>query len=101
MEQRGQEYDSWEELVEKAIDAEAKASLQPSSILREMDQRCLRGKQSAYFNVTKSQTSCTRYSHSKPVKKLLPLLAPKPSNSSLAGSSKTSDKKTWKDKKKH
>lgn len=29
MEQRGRELDCWEELVEKAIDAEAKASLNP------------------------------------------------------------------------
>lgn len=40
MGQRGRELDSWDELVEKAIDAEAKASLQPTSIIREMDQRC-------------------------------------------------------------
>ena len=47
MEQRGRELDSWEELVEKAINAEAKASLQPPSILREMDQRCQRGNRPA------------------------------------------------------
>ena len=34
IEQKGRELDSWEELVEKAIDAEAKASLQPPSFLR-------------------------------------------------------------------
>lgn len=34
MEQRGRELDSWDELVEKAINAEAKTSLQPSPILR-------------------------------------------------------------------
>lgn len=38
MEQRGRELDSWDELVEKAIDAEAKAGLQSPSILRETDQ---------------------------------------------------------------
>ena len=37
MKQREQEYDSWEELVKKTIDDEAKASLQPLSILREKD----------------------------------------------------------------
>lgn len=40
MEQRCREHNSWDKLVEKAIDAEAKASLQPAFILREMDQRC-------------------------------------------------------------
>ena len=37
IEQRGRELDSWDELVEKAIDAEAKARLQPASILCEID----------------------------------------------------------------
>ena len=36
MEQRGRERNNWEELVKKSIDAEAKASLQPFSIFREM-----------------------------------------------------------------
>lgn len=36
MEQRGQELNSWDKLVEKAIDAKAKASLQPASLLRKL-----------------------------------------------------------------
>lgn len=40
MDQRGRELDSWDELVEKAIDVEAKASLQPAFILSKMDQSC-------------------------------------------------------------
>ena len=43
IEQREQEHNSWEELIEKAIDAEAKVSLQPPLILREIDQCCPRG----------------------------------------------------------
>ena len=43
MEQRGRELDSFEELVEKAVDAEAKAALRPRSYARETDQHCLRG----------------------------------------------------------
>ena len=54
---RGRELDSWEEAIEKAIDAEAKASLQPPSILREMDQRCPRGNRLAYTTVAKFQAS--------------------------------------------
>ena len=49
MEQRGREKDSWEKLIEKAIDAEAKASLQAPSNLREMDQRCPRGNKSRSY----------------------------------------------------
>lgn len=37
----------WEDLVQKAIEAEAKASLIPLSILREMDQRIAHGKRPA------------------------------------------------------
>ena len=43
MEQRGRELDSFKELVEKAIDAEAKATLRPRFYAREIDQYCLRG----------------------------------------------------------
>ena len=43
MEQRGQELDSFEELVEKAVDAKAKAALRPRSYARKTDQHCLRG----------------------------------------------------------
>ena len=43
MEQRGRELDSFEELVEKAVDAEAKAAFWPRSYARETDQHCLRG----------------------------------------------------------
>ena len=39
MEQKGREVDSWEELIEKAIETEGKAGLQPSFILPEIDQR--------------------------------------------------------------
>ena len=64
MEQRGREKDSWE-LVENAIDAEAKAGLQPSSFVRDMDQRCPRGNRPAYTTVAKSQAS-TRDSRDEP-----------------------------------
>ena len=53
MEQRGRELDSWTEIVEKAVDAEAQASLQPTSYIKEMDQRCLRGNRP---NSTKAST---------------------------------------------
>ena len=41
MEQRGREVYSWEELVEKAVDADAKAGLLPTSLVREMNQQCV------------------------------------------------------------
>ena len=56
MEQRGREFDSWEEMIEKAVDAEAKAGLQPTSFIREMNHRCQRGNRPAHVTAAKVQT---------------------------------------------
>ena len=53
IEQRGYELDSWTEIVEKAVDAEAQASLQPISYIKDIDQQCLRGSRP---NSTKAST---------------------------------------------
>lgn len=45
MEQRGRELDTWDEVVENSIDAEAKANLQLPSGTQKIDQRCFRGNQ--------------------------------------------------------
>ena len=44
---RGRDLDSWEEAVEKAVNAEAKALLQSSASTRDMDSRCPRGNRPA------------------------------------------------------
>ena len=36
----GQNLDAWEEVVEKAVNIEGKASLNPHSMIREIDSRC-------------------------------------------------------------
>lgn len=54
MEQRGRELNRWDELVEKAIDVEAKAVFQSLFMLCEMDQDCWRGNRPIY---TKSPRS--------------------------------------------
>ena len=43
MDIRDRELDSWDEVVDKTVDAEVKASLQAPSGTREMDSRCPRG----------------------------------------------------------
>ena len=70
IEQQGRELDNWTEIVEKAVDAEAQASLQPTSYIKEMDQRCLRGNR---LNSTRASTKSnsirdprTEESRSKP-----------------------------------
>lgn len=98
MEQQRQELDSWKELVKKAINVETKASLQPQSILREMDQRCPHGNRPSHSTLAKSQTF-TRDFRDDPIKKP-EAPAPKPPNSSRSESSKTFDKKAQKKKKK-
>ena len=42
IEQQGRELDSWTKIVEKAVNAEAQANLQPTSYVKDMDQQCLR-----------------------------------------------------------
>ena len=101
MEWRGREYNSWEQLVEKAIDAEAKSSLQPPSILRKMDQCYSYGSRLAYSTIAKSQIFSIQDSSNNHVKKSLPPLAPKSSNTLPARSNKISDKKASKEKKKY
>ena len=115
MEQRGREKDSWEELVEKAIDAEAKASLQPPSFLREMDQRCPRGNRPAHITMAKSQASATWDPRDDPSEKTQtqasstwdPWDEPsekaqyKPTHSSRSENGETSGRKARKEKKKH
>ena len=103
MEQRGRELDSWDELVEKAINAEAKVSLQPTSIIREMDQRCPRGNRP--LAVSKSQASSTRDSREEPSDKaqsqdLNSSHSSQPHSSQSENIGETSDKKARKEKKK-
>ena len=55
MEQRSWESDSWEELVKKAVSAEAKAGLLSTSLIQDMDQRALRGNRPVH-TTAKAQT---------------------------------------------
>lgn len=62
MEQQGRELNCWDELVEKATDAEAKAALMPSALLQDIDTRCPRGNSPAHTAMAKSpaKASSTR-----------------------------------------
>ena len=97
MEQRGRENDTWEELVEKAIEAEAKVSLLPSPFVRDMDQRCPRGNR--FTTMSKSQASSTWDLWDEPSLEKA-LASNKPPHSSRSENGNTSNKKTWKEKKK-
>ncbi len=43
LDNRGRDLDAWDEMVEKTVNAEAKASLQPPSGTRKIDSRCSKG----------------------------------------------------------
>ena len=53
MKQRGWKLDSFKELVEKAVNVEAKAALRPCSYVCETDQYCL---QESWLSTTKANT---------------------------------------------
>ena len=55
LEHRDLELESFDQMVKKAVDAEAKSALRPRSSTKEMDQHCPRGNRPA--NSTKSQGS--------------------------------------------
>ena len=57
MQQHGRELDSFEDTIQKAVDAEAKAALRPRSAARETDQHCPQGTRPAYSTAAKSQDS--------------------------------------------
>lgn len=44
MDSRHRELDSWDEVLDKAIEAESKAALQSATSIREMDARCWKGR---------------------------------------------------------
>ena len=95
MEQCGREKDTWEELVEKAIEAEAKVSLLLSLFIQDIDQRYLQGNRPT--TLTKSQTSSTRDPQEKPSKKAQ---NPEPSHSPRLENSETFNPKAREEKKK-
>ena len=57
MEQHGRKLDSFEDTIQKAVDAEAKTALRPCSTTRETDQYCFQGTRPANLTAAKSQGS--------------------------------------------
>ena len=50
MDERGQDLDTWEEVIENAIDVGAKAACQPQLLMREMDNQCLQSHRPVKFD---------------------------------------------------
>ncbi len=67
MDQRERELDNWEELVQKAVEAEAKARLQPAFILCEMDRGCPRGNRPTQVTMSKIQATATCDPRDEPI----------------------------------
>ena len=66
LEHRDLELESFNQMVKKAVDAEAKSALRPCSSTKEMDQHCPRGNRPA--NSTKSQSSTMKNPRSEELK---------------------------------
>ena len=95
MEQRRRELDSFEELIKKAVDAEAKAALRPRFYARKTDQHCL----------SDSQTSAAKAStQGQPMKDPRVKEPMKPKESKVPAPQRSDSIKTseqaWKEKKK-
>ena len=91
LEHRDLELESFDQMVKKAVDAEAKSALRPRSSTKEMDQHCPRGNQLA--NSTKSQGNTMKDPRSEEPK-VWGIEAPSGPQRS------ESSKKAWKEKKK-
>ena len=97
MEQCGQELNSFEELVEKAVDAKAKAAFRPYSHARETDQHCVQGSQPSTAKTSTQGQPMKDLRVEEPKSKPQESKAPAPQRSTDNG--KTS-KQAWKEKKK-
>ena len=67
MEQQDRESMDFEEMVQRAVNAEAKAGLRSSTMVRELDARCPRGHRPSHHTSSKVQTqgSTAKKPHSK------------------------------------
>ena len=97
MKQRGQELNSFKELVEKAVDAEAKAALRPRSYTRKTDQHCLWGSRPSAAKTNTQGQQMKNPKVEKPKSKPQKLKASAPQRSDNAEASE----KAWKKKKKN
>ena len=93
LEHRNLELESFNQMVKKAVDAEAKSALRPRSSTKEMDQNCPRGNRPANSTVAKSQGSAIKDPRTEEPKVR--------DTKSLSGPQRSEfSKKVWKEKKK-
>ena len=100
IEPRSQEYNSWDKLVNKIIDAEAKTNPQLSYYSRDIDNYCLISNCFSHTILSKPQRNCNEFSNKTQVYQAQKSLTQPPSSSLLVASSKAFEKKAWKEKKK-
>ena len=97
MKQRGRELDSWTEIVEKAVDAKAQASLQPTFYIKKMDQQCLRGNRPTFTNAS-TQSNLIRDSRMEESQSKLqePKVSARQHQAEASGEVRKVKKKRWK-----
>ena len=103
IEPRSQEYNSWDELVEKTVAAKAKANLQLSYYSQDMDNCCPKGNRPSHTILSKHQSNCDN--HPEKEKSQTPQVQKKSTQplslgSLRPGSDNFAEKKTRKEKKK-
>ena len=96
MEQYGRELDSFKDTIQKAVDAEAKATFRPRSATRETNQHCPQGIRPANSTAAKSQGSLIKDPRVEEPKSW----TQKATFLYRLKSTETSDRKTWKERKK-
>ena len=67
MDQREKKLDSWEELIQTAVNAKAKAKLQPAFIICEMDQGCPRGNRPIQVTMGRNQATAAWDPRNEPI----------------------------------
>ena len=99
IEQQDRESTNFEEIVQKAVNAEAKAGRRSSTMVRESDVRCPRGHRQSYNTSSKVQTQGSSHKDSPRSKELKPKdPKPAPLHYNAAEPAKKEDRKKKKKK---
>ena len=93
MDEQGWDMDTWEEVIKKAIDAEAKAACQPQFVMKEMGNYCPWGHRPTKTDKPTREPKDTNKNSSKPQKSKTQALQ-------RSENADTSKDKAWKDRKK-
>ena len=93
LEHQDLELESFNQMVKKAVDVEAKLALQPCSSTREIDQNCPHGNRPANSTLTKGQSSAIKDPQVEELKTQSPELLSSPQRSNESSEKAQKNKK--------